>query len=302
MSTASSRASQPAHHRFEADLVLILTGLIAAAGWIFSKEALVGLPPLLFIGLRFAIAGLVLGAFSVPQLRTLDAHGLRSGLLVGALFAAGMVLWILGLSHARHLGEAAFISSLGIVAVPLLARVFFGDRPPASTWFALPPALAGFACLSLDGGFRVEPGQWFFLAAAMVFALLFNVNSHIVRKVPVRALSTVQMLVVGVLVLPPALMLEQWPLQWTLPMLGWLLASAVVATTLRFMLQLRGQSLTTPSHAALILMLEPVWTAIAAAWWYAETMSALQLLGCGLIFLALVASRWVWIRGLLGGR
>ncbi|MFV8826075.1 DMT family transporter [Thauera sp. WH-2] len=302
MSTASPRASQPAHHRFEADLVLILTGLIAAAGWIFSKEALVGLPPLLFIGLRFAIAGLVLGAFSVPQLRTFDAHGLRSGLLVGALFAAGMVLWILGLSHARHLGEAAFISSLGIVAVPVLARVFFGDRPPASTWFALPPALAGFACLSLDGGFRVEPGQWFFLAAAMVFALLFNVNSHIVRKVPVRALSTVQMLVVGVLVLPPALMLEQWPLQWTLPMLGWLLASAVVATTLRFMLQLRGQSLTTPSHAALILMLEPVWTAIAAAWWYAETMSALQLLGCGLIFLALVASRWVWIRGLLGGR
>ena len=109
MSTASSRASQPAHHRFEADLVLILTGLIAAAGWIFSKEALVGLPPLLFIGLRFAIAGLVLGAFSVPQLRTLDAHGLRSGLLVGALFAAGMVLWILGLSHARHLGEAALV-------------------------------------------------------------------------------------------------------------------------------------------------------------------------------------------------
>jgi hypothetical protein len=31
-------------------------------------------------------------------------------------------------------------------------------------------------------------------------------------------------------------------------------------------------------------------------------MSALQLAGCGLIFLALVVSRWVWIRGLFGGR
>ena len=60
---------------------------------------------------------------------------------------------------------------------------------------------------------------------------------------------------------------------------------------LRFLLQLLGQSLTTPSHAALIMMLEPVWTALAAAWWFGETMSALQLVGCGLIFMALVVSR-----------
>lgn len=87
-----------------------------------------------------------------------------------------MVLWILGLSHSSHLGEASFISSMGIVMVPVFARLFFGDRPPASTWVALPLALAGFACLSLDGGFEVEPGQLFFLGAALVFALMFSVQ------------------------------------------------------------------------------------------------------------------------------
>jgi len=200
--SAQAPAGTPPH-RLEADLLLVLTTLIAAAGWIFSKEALTGMPPLIFIGLRFAIAGLVLALFSLPQLRALDRRGLRNSLLVGALFAGGMVLWILGLSHSSHLGEASFISSMGIVMVPVFARLFFGDRPPASTWFALPLALAGFACLSLDGGFEVELGQWFFLGAALVFALMFNVNSHIVRNVPVRALSVVQMLAVGVLVLPP---------------------------------------------------------------------------------------------------
>lgn len=300
MSPASTQA--PATHRFEADLLLVLTTVIAAAGWIFSKEALAGLPPLLFIGLRFMIAGLVLAMFSLPQLRALDMRSLRNSLLVGALFACAMMLWILGLSHSSHLGEASFISSMGIVLVPVFARVFFGDRPPSSTWFALPLALAGFACLSLDGGFEIELGQWFFLGAAMVFAFMFNVNSHVVRNVPVRALSVVQMLAVGVLVLPVALAIETWPQAWSGALLGWLLASALIATTLRFLLQLYGQSLTTPSHAALIMMLEPVWTALAAAWWYAETMSALQLAGCGLIFLALVVSRWRWIRGMFGGR
>ncbi len=302
MSAPPTRAASVTGQRFEADLLLTLTTVIAAAGWIFSKEALAGMPPLIFIGLRFLLAGLVLAAFSLPQLRALDARGLRSGLLVGTLFAGAMVLWILGLAHSSHLGEASFISSLGIVLVPVIARIFFGDRPPASTWFALPLALAGFACLSLDGGFEVELGQWFFLGAALGFALMFNVNSHVVRNIPVRALSVVQMLAVGVLVLPPALVIEPWPETWSASVLGWLLASALIATTLRFLLQLHGQSLTTPSHAALILMLEPVWTALAAAWWFGETMSALQLAGCGLIFLALVVSRWVWIRGLFGGR
>ncbi|MBN8442213.1 MAG: DMT family transporter [Thauera sp.] len=287
-------------HHLKADLLLVLTTVIAAAGWIFSKEALAGLPPLLFVGTRFLVAGAVLAVFAVPQLRALDRRGYRSGLLIGALFAVAMALWILGLQHTRHLGESSFIASLGIVLVPVFARLFFGERPPASTWAALPLALAGFACLSLAHGFRVEPGQWFFLGAAVVFALLFNVNSHVVRNVPVLALSTLQMLVVGLLVLPVALWFEHWPAQVPAAVFGWLAASALIATTLRFLLQLHGQSLTTPSHAAIILMLEPVWTAIVAAWWFGETMGALQLAGCTLIFAALLVSRWRWLRSLVG--
>jgi drug/metabolite transporter (DMT)-like permease len=42
-----------------------------------------------------------------------------------------------------------------------------------------------------------------------------------------------------------------------------------------------------------------MWTAIAAAWWFGETMSGQQLGGCLLIFAALVLSRWDWIRRLL---
>ena len=75
--------------------------------------------------------------------------------------------------------------------------------------------------------------------------------------------------------------------------------AALIATTLRFFTQLYGQSLTTPSHAAVILMLEPMWTAMLAAWWYGERMSNLQFVGCALIFSALVLSRWRVLRDVL---
>ncbi|HNS93942.1 MAG TPA: DMT family transporter [Thauera sp.] len=286
-------------HTLRADLWLLGTTLLAAAGWIFSKEALAGLAPLQFVGLRFLIAAVVLAALSWSQLRRLDRAGLKGAVIVGALFAGAMALWISGLHHAQHIGEGAFISSLGIVMVPLLGRLFFGERPARITWVAMPLALVGFACLSLEHGFRFEPGQWFFLAAAMMFAVLFTLNSHIVRNVPALALSTVQVSMVAVLMLPLSLATETWPETVPTPVLGWLLASALLATTLRFFVQLHGQSMTSASHAAVILMLEPMWTAIVAAWWFGERMSAQQLLGCALIFSALVLSRWRWVRDLL---
>ena len=289
----------PPAHTLKADLWLLATTLLAAAGWIFSKEALAGLAPLQFVGLRFLLAGIVLLAFAWPQLRRLTAAGLRGALIVGALFAAAMALWITGLEHATHIGEGAFISSLGIVIVPVVGWLLFGERPPRITWVAMPLALLGFACLSLEQGFRFEPGQWFFLGAALVFALLFTLNSRIVRNVPALALSAVQVLMVAVLMLPLSLLLERWPETVAAPVVGWLLASAILATTLRFFVQLHGQSLTSASHAAVILMLEPMWTALVAAWWFGETMSAQQFVGCGLIFSALVLSRWRWVRDLL---
>ena len=88
MSARPTRGAPATGQRFEADLLLTLTTLIAAAGWIFSKEALAGMPPLIFIGLRFLIAGLVLAAFSLPQLRALDARGLRLHDLCAAHFEA----------------------------------------------------------------------------------------------------------------------------------------------------------------------------------------------------------------------
>lgn len=287
-----------ADSHLKADLLLVLVTLLAAAGWIFSKEALAGLPPLLFIGVRFLLAGMLLSLFGWRQLGALARRGWLQALLVGTLFAVAMGFWIMGLANAKHLGEGAFISSLGIVLVPVLARFLFGDKPPRSIWVAIPMALLGFGCLSLEHGFRVEPGQWWFFAAALTFALVFVTNSHVVRQVPVIALGTVQLTMVGVLILPLSWLFETWPTTVSTPVLGWALASALFATTMRFIVQLQAQGMTTPSHAAIILMLEPMLTAIVAAWWFGESMSLLQFVGCGLIFLALVVSRWSWIRGL----
>ncbi|MDW7745226.1 DMT family transporter, partial [Halomonas sp.] len=159
--------ADPKRSPLRADLLLLLVTLLAAAGWIFSKEALAGMPPLLFIGTRFLIAGAILALFALPALRRLSLADWRRATGVGLIFSAAISLWVLGLHHSRHLGESAFINSLGILLVPAVARLLFGDRPPRTTWIALPVALVGFMLLSLNAGFRIEPGQWLIAGSAL---------------------------------------------------------------------------------------------------------------------------------------
>ena len=284
---------------WQADALLLLVTVLAAGGWIFSKEALAGMPPLLFIGTRFLLAGLILLGFAWPTLKRMPARRVRRGLLVGVLFSAAIAFWVLGLNYSDHLGESAFINSLGILLVPVVARLLFGDRPPRSTWVALPVALLGFALLSLNAGFNVEASQLLMVCAALCFALLINVNTRVVRNVPALPLTTLQLISVGVVLTGLSLVVEHQPLALSPSILGWFMTSVLLASSLRFFLQIKAQSMTTPSHAAVILMLEAVWTALFAAWWFGETMTALQLLGCSLIFMALLINRWYWVRKVL---
>lgn len=276
----------------QSDLLLVLVTLLAAAGWMFSKEALVGLSPLLFIGVRFLSAGVILGLFGQRALRTLSPADWRRGLLTGLAMATAMSFWIMGLHLATNLGIGAFITSLGVVLTPLMARLLFGVRTATSTWVAVGTALVGLALLRLEGGFTLSLSDGFFLAAALSFSVHFNLNSRFAARIAALPLTAVQLSVTGIVSLGLFALLEPSP-QWPgLDILGWLAASILFGTCLRFFFQVKAQGMAQVSHAAVIMTLEPVWTALLGGFWFAERMSPLQLLGCCIIFGALLISRW----------
>jgi drug/metabolite transporter (DMT)-like permease len=47
---------------------MLLASLLAAISWIFSKEVLLGLEPILFMGCRFMLAGLLIALFARSEL------------------------------------------------------------------------------------------------------------------------------------------------------------------------------------------------------------------------------------------
>lgn len=303
--------------RLPADAIFVIVTLLAAISWIFSKEAVAIMPPLLFMSARFLIAAVILAMVARAELRVLSrAHFIR-GVKVGMVFGIAMSLWVEGLAASNHVGEAAFIVSLGVILVPVIAALLFKESVPRSTWIALPVACVGLALLSLNQQLRLELSQLLLLCAAALFALYFNLNTRAanpmsradkhghaqhVPKVPVLALTTLVLTTVAAVTGLLSTLLETWhigvlagqPMVWL-----WVTLSATVGTALRFYLQTYAQSLSPYSNGVIIMVLEPVWTALIAAAWFMERLSATQLLGCLMIFLALMITRWRALQGLL---
>jgi len=275
----------------KADILLVSVTLLAAAGWIMAKESLNGLAPLFFIGSRFLLAGVILSVFCVPALKALGTRGFLRTSLVGLVFSLAMMLWITGLEHSQHLGVGAFLTSLGVVLVPLVA-IFFGERVPREVWLSLVVVVAGLACLSLDSSFEMTMAELSFIGSAVLLALYFNLNTRAAHKTSTTALASVQLSVVGVVALGFSGATEEWQLEQPLSIWGWFLGSVLLGTSLRFYLQTWAQGLVSASHTAVIFTLEPIWTALIALYWFEATMSMLQVLGCTLIFSALVLNRY----------
>ncbi|UZD67442.1 DMT family transporter [Marinobacter sp. AN1] len=294
----------------KADLLLVFVTLLAAVSWAFSKEAVLLMPPLLFMAMRFLMAGAILAFFARHQLPRLGVRQMLRGARVGLVFGSAMSCWVMGIWLGVNLGEAAFITSLAVVIVPAIARIFFREPQPLNTWLAIPVAISGLALLSLENGFRPEPGQMLFVVAALIFAMSYILTSRtantrtvvnasgeqvVKQKVPALPLTALSMTTAGVLTGLVSLIFEEWQPtfdNFTGPMFWWLVGSATIGTAFRFLLQTYAQSLSFNSHGVVILILEPVWVALLAWVWFSQTMSPTQLAGCCVILLALLINRW----------
>ncbi len=274
-----------------AELVLIATTVIAASGWIFSKQAIAQFPPFGFIGLRFILASLFLLPFCYRQLFRVEPLDLLKSLAIGMLLGSALLLWIYAVSVSDALGEGAFIMSLSMLFVPFVAWLFFGDRPSKAFWCALPVAVIGLVLLFSAGQLQQSSNQLWFVLSALMLAIHFSFNSYFARKVPVLLLTCIQLFSTGILGLVISLWFDVWPSTIAGSTWSWFWLSVLLATSFRYVLQTYGQKETSTETAALIMILEPVWTLLFSLLWFDDSISPLKLIGCGLILLSVLISR-----------
>jgi drug/metabolite transporter (DMT)-like permease len=136
--------------------------LLATAiwGWSFVvvKEAVAGYGVAGFLGLRFAIASVVLGMLAVGHF---NKRTLLIGAGIGVALAAGYYCQTLGLRYAT-VTNSGFITSLFVVTTPIINRLLFGVKIRPMLWAAVGVSLVGLYLLTgsvppQDGSASVSP-------------------------------------------------------------------------------------------------------------------------------------------------
>jgi drug/metabolite transporter (DMT)-like permease len=291
-------AAPPAGGRWRADVALVVAAFFFGTTFVVVQDAVAEADPVPFLAVRFLIGGVVLAVLARGRLST--QHEVRHGLLAGAALLVGYVLQTVGLQYTSP-STSAFITYLLVVFVPLIGFVVLRRRPHPLTLVGLVPAVAGLVLLTGGAGTSFGRGEVLTLGCAVAFAAHIVVLGETAgRHDPIR-LTCVQISAVGLACLLASLVAGDLRMSWSA--VGAAAFTGVFATALAFYAMVWAQRIVSPSRAALILLLEPVFAALLA-WATGDPLTAAAVAGGTLILVAVAVAEVVppWMAARRGVR
>ncbi len=211
------------------------------------------------------------------------------GVSCGLVLCAATNLQQIGMKYTS-VGKAGFITALYIVIVPILGLVF-GRRCGLKVWIGVLIALVGFYLLCMTGGFSLERGDLFLLGCSILFSFHILVIDHFSPLVDGVRMSCIQFLVSGVLSGVLMFLFETPSLQAIFAGAVPILYAGVLSCGVAYTLQIVGQKNYNPTVATLLLSLESVFSVLTGWVVLHQSLSARELSGCVLIFIAVILAQ-----------
>lgn len=275
---------------------LALTTVTAVWGSTFFliKGLVETIPPIDFLGVRFLIAGVLIGLLRFRSLLKASAAIWGKGAALGLIYASAQIFQTVGLQHT-HASVSGFITGMYVVLTPVVLFLIFREKISALTWGTIIVATAGLMILSLNG-FALGYGEVITLIGSLLYALHIAMLGHWAPDSDVMLLGTIQVMTVGVVCFiastPGGIELPHGPIQWIQ-----MLYMAIIAGLLAILLQTWAQARISATSAAIIMTTEPLFAAGFAVALGGEHITWRLLVGGGLILAAMFGTELLPERG-----
>ena len=270
-------------------LALLLVSMLWGTTFVAIKSGLDDASPLLFVGMRFAIAAIVAAA-TLPHREALR-DALPVAVPLGLVLAIGYASQTIGLQTTTP-ARSAFVTGVNVAIVPVWGALLLRRRPRTLTLAGLAITVPGLWLLTSPGGSSWTVGDGWTLACAIAFALhvvLLNLWSP---RHETSALLVGQLAVTAVACLGAAIALEEPRVTFTHSLAAALAVTALLATVGTTWLQLRFQPRVDATRAAVLYTTEPVFAAFFSFWLYGERLPVLGWSGGALILAGTLLSEF----------
>lgn len=211
-----------------------------------------------------------------------------AGLLCGIPLFLACNLQQLGLVETDA-GKSAFLTAMYIVIVPLIS-IFMKEKPTILTPLSVLLAVAGLYFLSCMGVSRISTSDILLMGCALMFAIQIVCVDIFTETCDALRLNAIQAGVCAVL--SAIIMLFENP-TWSGIAGCWLplCHAGLLSMGAAYSLQILGQRDLSPATASLIMSLESVFAALFGSLLLQETMTKWEVLGCVLVFIAVLLSQ-----------
>jgi len=279
----------------QSDLVLLCAAAIWGFAFVAQRVGMEYVGPFLFNGVRFGLGSLSLLPLLYLRRRDGDKRKEQPAMALVGGAVAGMVLFIgaslqqVGLVYTTA-GKAGFITGLYVVIIPVLG-LFLRQRIRLGSWAGAVLAAVGLYLLSVTGKFTISFGDLLEVVGALFWAIHVLIIGWLSPRVSAVKLSLSQFMVCSGLSLATACLTEEILLGRLLDASIPILYGGLFSVGIAYTLQVVAQKKAPPSHAAIILSLETVFAALGGRLFLGETLSTRGLIGCALMFSAMMVSQ-----------
>lgn len=280
-----------------ADLLLLIAAVIWGSGFVAQRLGSEHLDAFAFTGLRFTLGTLLLLPllkFASPPKHVAPVFSRRATQRGGLM--AGIVMTLAATVQQHGLGSTsasngAFITSLYVVFVPFVAIALTRHKIGWAVWAGVALAAVGLALLGLKSDSTINPGDWWILLCAALWAFHVVIVGIYSRDAEPIRMSLIQLGMTGGITLAIAFARGSLTAEAIEPAKWAVLYGAVLPVAVAFTLQVIAQRHAPPAHTALILSLESVFGMVAGIWFLSERPTGQQFAGAGLMLAGVVVSQ-----------
>jgi len=243
--------------KLRADLILLIMTAFWGISFPLMRNVLEYIPAIPYLAVRFIIAAIVVSLVFIRKHRLIRKHEIKGGIVIGFLLFAGMMLQVYGLYYTTA-SNSAFITSMSVAFVPILLAIFFKTKTNKFTVWGI--IIASIGLFLISGVVRLEfnPGDFLTLLCAIAFALQIIYIDKFTKTGEPASIAIFQLWIAAILTSLIWIFFDKSQIVFNIEVIVVILVTAVFGTALAFTAQILVQKDTTPSHAALIFTMEPL--------------------------------------------
>ncbi len=302
------------------DLMLLIAAIIWGLAFVAQRQGMEFVGPFTFNASRFLLGSITLlpvifimsrtdknggeGADEAAVLSPAEAEAAkkaeRKNLLIAGV-ACGSVLFFaasfqqLGIKLGSTAGKSAFITALYMVIVPIFG-LFLHKKVLLPVWGCVVLAVIGLYLLCIQTGMNIEKGDFVVFIGSFFWASHILTIDHFVSKTDGVKLSCTQFFVCSILCWIVAFITESPNIAGIVSAAVPLLYAGILSAGVAYTFQVLGQKNADPTIASMILSTESVFGVVGGTLLLHEVMNGREILGCVLMFIAVILSQLPWER------